>query len=303
MNSDGRSTSQQLYIPILLVVGGCPTLVGRCTTAADSAGLGVKTCSLGEAPAAIPLRHPLAIVVPNRVFDSASDELLALARDVRSVLFPVDSEVTVRELEAMFAAAIAACSSQRERRSAAGRYSLTDGFAEEAPFSRRSEGRTSWSPSPPSSRRASATGFPAGGSDPKSRQVLPRVTPQGQSVAPGLAATRPRPPLGDDAPTTTPPRSKRPVWLTADDLPTYRPPPLEGEDPDKAPDTLRPGERPGLRKPEIPRPPATPRAFSERPAASATPSLTPPLTDPPCSGTQPVERPSYAALRAVFSAR
>lgn len=299
MNSDGRSTSQQLYIPILLVVGGCPTLVGRCTTAADSAGLGVKTCSLAEAPEAIPLRHPLAIVVPNRAFDSASDELLALARDVRSVLFPVDAEVTVRELEAMFAAAIAACSSQRDRRNGAGRYSLTEGFAEEAPFSRRGESRTSWNPSPPSARgarpsfppsvRSARPPAPRDSMPPSSRaalstrQILPRVTPAGRDPAPGLATTRPLA------------AAPKAGFITADDLPTYRPPPMPDEDPHEAPETLRPG--PGLHKSEPPplAPPPLPRDVS--------PSIAPRMTEPPCSRTQPVERPSYAALRAVFSSR
>jgi hypothetical protein len=166
MNSDGRSTSQQLYIPTLLVVGGWEDLVDRCLEAADASGLSLKTCSIHEAPAAIPRRHPLAIVVPHDVYDPLSHDLEALARDVRSTLIQVDPEVSVRELEAMFAAAITGCSSQRERRGGAGRYSITETLAEEAPFSR--------STPPPSSRAPMSA-----------RQTLPRV--------PGLVSTRPTP--------------------------------------------------------------------------------------------------------------
>lgn len=144
MDADGRTTSQQLYIPTLLVIGAGPALVTRCTYAADTLGLSVKTCTLDEIAIAVPRRHPLAMVVPIGVLHRAQAELEALARDVRSVLFPVDPEVSVRELEAMFAAAIAGTVSQRERRGGAGRYSITDGVAEEAPFSRSS------APPPPS---------------------------------------------------------------------------------------------------------------------------------------------------------
>ena len=164
MNSDGRSTSQQLYIPTLLVIDGWEDLVDRCLDAADASGLSLKTCSIREASEAIPRRHPLAIVVPHGTFEPFCDDLEALARDVRSTLIQVDPDVSVRELSAMFAAAIAGCSSQRERRGGAGRYSITETLAEEAPFSR--------STPPPSSRAPMSI-----------RQTLPRV--------PGLASTRP----------------------------------------------------------------------------------------------------------------
>ncbi len=168
MNADGRSTSQQLYVPTLLVIDGCEDLVDRCLEAADSSGLSLKTCSSRDAAVAIPRRHPLAIVVPNGIFDRVPHDLEGLARGVRSALFQVDPDVSVGELSAMFAAAIAGCSSPRpERSDGAGRYSITETLAEEAPFSR--------STLPPPSSRAPLS----------ARQTLPRV--------PGLASTRPGP--------------------------------------------------------------------------------------------------------------
>lgn len=205
MNADGRSTSQQLYVPTLLVIDGCEDLVDRCLDAADSSGLSLKTCSSRDAAVAIPRRRPLAIVVPNGIFDRVPHDLEALARGVRSALFQVDPDVSVRELEAMFAAAIAGCSTPRERSGSsggagpglspspspspspsAGRYSITDTLAEEAPFSR--------STPPPSSRAPHSV-----------RQTLPRV--------PGLASTRP-------APSSAPPASGTQATQTAD-RPSY----------------------------------------------------------------------------------
>lgn len=208
MDADGTTTSQQLYIPTLLVIGACDALVARCRHAAQSTGLAIKACSPREAAETVPLRHPLAMVVPNDVFDRAPHDLEALARDVRSVLLRVDPQVSVRELEAMMAAAIDGCSSQRERRVSAGRYSMVDGIEEEAPFSRRSAppslraARSSSVPSPsPASSRAPRSSSPPSPSPPPPSSRAPR-----SPLAPGVASTRParRP-----AATEPPPESGR----------------------------------------------------------------------------------------------
>jgi hypothetical protein len=175
MNNDGRTTSEQLYIPSLLVVGGTQSLLLRCLHASKPLGLAIKACSPSEATAIVTRRHPVAIIVPNDVFEGADHELAALARDVRSALVPVDPEVSVRELEAMLTAAVDGGFSQHERRSGAGRYSIVDGIEEEAPFSRRTL--------PPDS--------PSG-----VRQTLPPSpgivsTRPSAPPSPGLAGTRP----------------------------------------------------------------------------------------------------------------
>lgn len=184
MNDDGRTTSQQLYIPTLLVVGGCDALVARCRLAAKSTGLAIKACLLKEVAITVPYRQPLAMVVPNDAFDSAAYELEALARDVRSVLLRVDPEVSVRELEAMIAGAVDGCLSQRERRGGAGRYSITEGVEDEAPFSSRSS-------APPSSRAPRSLSSPGIAS---TRRPSGIVSTQLPAVA--RAATEPPPVSG-----------------------------------------------------------------------------------------------------------
>lgn len=178
MNADGRTTSEQLYIPTLLVVGGPESLALRCHRAARTAGLAIRRCALEEAAVAVPRRHPIAIVVPNDVFDMASQELSALARDVRSELLPVDPEVSVRELEAMIAGAVDGSLSQRERRGGAGRYSIVDGLQEEAPFSQRGPRSSSappvYSPQPVSRDTRPSTPQESAPASLRARQTLPR---------------------------------------------------------------------------------------------------------------------------------
>jgi hypothetical protein len=184
MNADGRTTSQQLYIPTLLVIGAGEALADRCFHAAESSGLVMKTCSAEAAVVAVPYRRPLAIVVPTGVFDRAADELEALVRDVRSALLVVDPHVSVRELEAMFAAAIDGSSAQRERREGAGRYSITEGLAEEAPFSRTT-------PVPPS-RGPRSVRAPSSSRTPAPPRSTPAPPPSPPSGSPEPAPPRTR---------------------------------------------------------------------------------------------------------------
>ncbi|MFO0587970.1 MAG: hypothetical protein U0441_10545 [Polyangiaceae bacterium] len=190
MNSDGRSTSQQLYIPTILVIGACEDLEDRCLQAADARGLSVKTCSVHDAPHAIPRRRPLAVVAPNGISDRMSQDLEALAREVRSVLLLVDPDVSAREIEAMFSAAIAACSARNDkpsspgvlglgRRAASGRYSITDSVVEEAPFSRPGGLRSS--SAPPSVRTPFVAQGPSSVRSPSPPSVRAPVAQQGPS--------------------------------------------------------------------------------------------------------------------------
>lgn len=298
MNSDGRTTSEQLYIPTLLVVGGCEALVVRCYHAARTTGLAIRRCDLEEAAVTVPRRHPLAIVVPNDVFDTAAQELAALARDVRSILLRVDSEVSVRELEAMIAGAVADGLSQRERRGGAGRYSITDGIQEEAPFSRR-EGRQSFpgevrQSSPPEARQS--VPFDA-------RQSLPRSGPSSARV-PGLASIRPVPGPVSTRPSVTPgPMSSRPSATT---------PPVSTRPPSTpAPMSSRPSVTPasGSGRPSPVPPPVSGRVSVQVPVPAG--SSEPPVSGPPsalegprsASGPQRTPSGHFAAIRTVFSSR
>lgn len=284
MNSDGRTTSEQLYIPTLLVVGGCEALVVRCYHAARTTGLAIRYCRLEEAAVSVPRRHPLAIVVPNGVFDTAAQELVALARDVRSILLRVDPEVSVRELEAMMAGAIADGLSQRERRGGAGRYSITDGIQEEAPFSRR-EGRQSFpgevrQSTPPEARQSvpsdvrQSVPFDA-------RKALPRSGPSSSRV-PGLASIRPVPGPVSTRPAAAPgPMSSRPSPTPApvSGRASPVPPPVSGR---------------------LSTPVPLSAGASEPPVSGSQAALDGPRS---ASGTQRTPSGSFAAIRSVFSSR
>lgn len=147
MNKDGRTTSEQLYIPTLLVIGAGEALLLRCLHACKTTGLAMKMCDLTSAAGEIARRRPIAVIIPTSEFDHAGAELGTLVRDCRGALFTVDSHVSVREIEAMLAAAIGGGYQHPERREAAGRYSIVNDAIEEAPFSRRS--------APPQSVRSS----------------------------------------------------------------------------------------------------------------------------------------------------
>jgi hypothetical protein len=265
MNDDGRTTSQQLYIPTLLVVGGCDALVARCRRAAETSGLVIKSCLLHEAAITVPYRQPLATVVPNDVYDRAAVELEALVRDVRSVLLRVDSEVSVRELEAMIAGAIHGCLSQRERRGGAGRYSITEGVEDEAPFSSRST-------APPSSSAV--------------RQSLPPSSSAvRQSLPPSSSAVRQSlPPSSGDVRQSVPSGVRQSLLPSLSDA-RQSLPPSSGDVRQSVPGAPRSSLAPGI--------------ASTRPPPAVSTATEP----PPVSGAQPKATGPFAALRAVFSSR
>lgn len=326
MNNDGRTTSEQLYIPNLLIVGGSQSLLLRCFHASKTMGLAIKACTPAEAAVITTRRHPIAIVVPNDVFASSAYDLVALARDVRSALLPVDPEVSVRELEAMIAAAVDGGFSQRERRGGAGRYSIVDGIEDEAPFSRRTlpppsarDGRSSVPPSvrhssPPEARQSYL---------PEARQSsLPAVRHSSTDIraplppSPGLASTRPSaPPMSVRVP--APPVSTRapsaPVSVRAPSAPVSvraPSPPVSVRAP-SPPVSVRPSVTPAPVGPSVvsatARPPAD--ASEERtsvvPVSRTQPSM-PAVTQAeitPPSGVQKVTSGAFAAIRSVFSSR
>ena len=303
MNNDGRTTSEQLYIPNLLIVGGSQSLLLRCFHASKTMGLAIKACTPAEAAVITTRRHPIAIVVPNDVFASSAYDLVALARDVRSALLPVDPEVSVRELEAMIAAAVDGGFSQRERRGGAGRYSIVDGIEDEAPFSRRTlppestrdvrqslpgDGRSSVPPSvrqsslpavrqssPPEARQSYLPG---------ARQSVPAVRQSSTDVraplppSPGVASTRP----------SAPPASVRPSMAPVSVRPSMAPvsvrvpaPPVSTRAP-AAPVSVRASEAPMSTR--APSPPVSVRP-SETPAPVG-PSVVSATARPPAAPSE-----------------
>jgi hypothetical protein len=269
MNNDGRTTSEQLYIPSLLVVGGSQSLLLRCFHASKPMGLAIKACTPADAIAIVAGRRPLAIVVPNDVVGAAEhDDLAIVARDVKSKLFAVDPEVSVRELEAMIAAAVGDGFRQRERRGGAGCYSIVEGVEDEAPFSRRT-----LPPEPGGEARSS------------------------RPPTPGLASTRASvPPVSVRAASDSSSRPSVPplsVRARSDSLPRASIPPVSS----------RPSAPPVSTRPSVVDAPPRPSA---PPVSRTVPSLTapaPPESVPPVSGVQKPAVGAFAAIRSVFSSR
>jgi hypothetical protein len=312
MNNDGRTTSEQLYIPSLLIVGGSQSLLLRCLHASKTMGLAIKACSPAEATAIVARRHPIAIIVPNDVF-AAERDLAPLARDVRSALLTVDPEVSVRELEAMIAAAVDGGFSQRERRGGMGRYSIVDGaIEEEAPFSRRTLPPTSTRspgivstrpPAPPMSVRPSAppmsvrpTASARAPLTPDTEAMLPE--PARPSMPPmSVRASVPPAPVRASVPpapvrASVPPASGRPSALPASGVRPAAPPPAERSS--VVPAAPRPSVVPASRTL-----PSMPAVTAPAPAAAAASSE----SVPPASGVPKVAVGAFAAIRSVFTSR
>jgi hypothetical protein len=329
MNADGRSTSEQLFIPNLLVVGAGEKLFAQCRIAANTYGLQIRICSLRDATDTVVRRRPLAIVVPDDLLDEIeARELEAFARDVRSVLLRLDPDVSVREIEAMIGGAVAGGLDERERLAEAGRYSMVQGVEEEEPFSRRT-----WPPPsvrvsapPPSARSASP---PPSSVSPHSSRTAPpsSVSPQTPRVTqPSMRTTQPPqtartlPPASAAPRSTLPPQSAR---LTPPPPPQSRatlppssarvPPPPQSmrntvppqsaapQSAQAAPASQSPRSTsppssvsPGLAKARVAQPPPLPQA--QDPAAAAG-------EPPPASGPQSRPGGMFAAIRAVFTSK
>ncbi|HSN98768.1 MAG TPA: hypothetical protein VLS89_10805, partial [Candidatus Nanopelagicales bacterium] len=156
MARPGQITATPIHVPSVLVVldAAWPELFARCLGAAVRSGVLVHRCEVAAASTFAAERRPLAIVLSNAVYALDPDEFDALARDVRAALLKVDEEITERELEAMFSAALR----ERERRddSSGGgsRYALIHQVEAEAPMPRASQPPGPRTQAPPPSSRA-----------------------------------------------------------------------------------------------------------------------------------------------------
>ncbi|MEZ4301019.1 MAG: hypothetical protein R3B70_39150 [Polyangiaceae bacterium] len=320
MKEDGRTTSEQLYIPTLLVVGASEALHHRCLHAARPSGLAVRACAPEDAPFELPRRRPIAVVIPNDELELCGHDLVSLARDTRSNLLTVDDEVSVRELEAMIAAAVSGGFSQTERRGAAGRYSIVSGVEDEAPFSRRSLPPASRGTLPPASRastppasRGPASLGPASRANltSTSRGSLPAISKEAiaqamaretvppasrDSHAPAASRDSHAPAASRDshapvARDTLVPGARSPGVVAArptpvSGVPVTRPTPVSG-----VPVTRPTPVSPGVAAARPTAPPVSPGVAAARPTA------------PPVSGVQRTPSGGFAAIRAVFSSR
>jgi hypothetical protein len=125
--SNERATAKPVNIPTVIAAGCSDALLARCWDALAALGVMVRDCDLASLPTLAAARQPLAIVVPSALYAAESEELDALARDVRATLIEADERTGARDLEATLSLAVRAAMRRREGRSISGRYSILPG--------------------------------------------------------------------------------------------------------------------------------------------------------------------------------
>jgi len=191
-----------MHVPSILVVldAAWPELFARCLGAAVRSGMLVHRCEVAAAATWAAERRPVLIVLSEAVFALDPEEFEALARDVRASLLKVDEDITERELEAMFSAALR--DRDRDRRDDGRSYALIRQIPAEEPLPRASQPpapRATQAPPPPSMRGATLRGAPpvdthAPPMSARGAQLgVPRPSP-GAPTASRAVATPPPPP-------------------------------------------------------------------------------------------------------------
>lgn len=272
MARPGQITVTPVRVPSVLVVldAAWPELFARCLGAAVRSGVLVHRCEVAAATTFAAEKRPLAIVLSNAVYDLDPDEFEALARDVRAALLKVDEEITERELEAMFAAALR----ERERRDDGGgsRYTLIGQVQTEetGPRSTRPPMSVRQTEAPPSARSMQLGGLrpsqapPPDAPPPSARSMQLAGLRPSQAPAPPPRSSTTQPSFAAPAPPKPPPPSTRSATPVPGSVRAPLPPP-------PPPPSVRNGAAPPV--------PGSVRAPLPAPPRSTTPtpgSLPPP---------------------------
>ncbi|MFT3775123.1 MAG: hypothetical protein QM820_57990 [Minicystis sp.] len=104
--------------PTVLTIGCSTELQQRCADALAAIGAVLKHGELPQAPTLVAERRPLAIVLPQALYDFDPLEFDALARDVSASLLRVDDDMPTAMLELLLGAAIDAAIARRQKQGA-----------------------------------------------------------------------------------------------------------------------------------------------------------------------------------------
>lgn len=104
--------------PTVLTIGCSPALQNRVAHALLVTGAILKHADLAQAPNLVAERRPLAIVIPEEVYEFDPEEFDALARDVSASLLRVEADITEEMLELLLGAAIDASLARRAKQGA-----------------------------------------------------------------------------------------------------------------------------------------------------------------------------------------
>jgi hypothetical protein len=103
-------TLRQFKIPVVLVIGGSEELLGEISNIAVSAQVLVSECGAQEATDTATQMLPLVLIMEEDVYKADSNNLEALARDVRAKIMrvgagPHQAEILAAELQKLMAEA------------------------------------------------------------------------------------------------------------------------------------------------------------------------------------------------------
>lgn len=110
-----QTTLTAVTPPTVLTIGCPPEIQERCARALGSFASILRHCELAQAPNVVAMRRPLAIVIPQVVYDFDPQEIDALARDVGASLLRVEDDMPEELLEMLLGAAIDAAIARREK--------------------------------------------------------------------------------------------------------------------------------------------------------------------------------------------
>lgn len=118
MPSGNQRTQTAVTAPTVLTIGCSPELRQRCAQALTAIGTILKHGELAQAPTLVAERRPLAIVLPQELYDFDPSEFDALARDVSASLLRVEDDISEAILEMLLGAAIDASLARRAKQGA-----------------------------------------------------------------------------------------------------------------------------------------------------------------------------------------
>ncbi len=88
-----QSTVKECVLPAVLLVSGSEALERSCRAVVERIGaLYLVTCDIAEVAATLATKKPVAVLVPDVVFEFDPEELSALARAVNAILLELPGD-------------------------------------------------------------------------------------------------------------------------------------------------------------------------------------------------------------------
>ena len=118
MARGNQTTLTAVTAPTVLTIGCAPDLRALCAHCLGSIKAILKHSELAQAPTVAAQRRPLAIVIPEDLYEFDPHEFDALARDVGASLLRVEEDIQPEIFEMLLSAAVDAAMSRRRKQGA-----------------------------------------------------------------------------------------------------------------------------------------------------------------------------------------